>query len=97
MNYTISLSEAEDLAMQSVSYSVDDWIQNMCHERARVAMDDIISKAIQMYIDNGVSVPLSRDEIVKDVFNRGWFLTSKQIEDAQAPTPTLSDPPQQLE
>ena len=40
--YTITLTDEEDKAMQYIAYSVQDWLDNAAHNRARQAMDEII-------------------------------------------------------
>tara|TARA_R100000005_G_C4983123_1_gene192256 strand:+ start:755 stop:1030 length:276 start_codon:yes stop_codon:yes gene_type:complete len=41
IDYTVSFTEAEDKAMQYVSASVFEWIDNAAHNRARIAIDEI--------------------------------------------------------
>jgi hypothetical protein len=42
MNYTITLTAAEDAAMSYAAFSQNDWIQNAVHERARIAIEEIV-------------------------------------------------------
>lgn len=77
-NYTITLTETEDLAMQYTSISVDDWIQNVVHDRARIAVDEIVQIAVQKCLENGVPIPSTKDEIVSLAFDNGWVKTAEQ-------------------
>jgi hypothetical protein len=70
--YNVVFTEAEDMAMKSVTYSVDEWIQNACHNRARQAMDTIISRSINKFLNAGIPIPSSREEIVLAAFENGW-------------------------
>ena len=41
--YTVTYTETEDMAMHYVAVSADEWIQNAAHERARLAIDEIVT------------------------------------------------------
>ena len=41
MDYVITLSETEKLAMEYIAYDVKDWISNVAHHRASVAIDEL--------------------------------------------------------
>ena len=41
--YTIELNDAETKAMEHVALSVQDWAENALTNRARQAMDDILT------------------------------------------------------
>ncbi len=47
MNYTVTLSDAEDKALSYVAYSQQDWIDNAVHERCRIAIDDIVKICVE--------------------------------------------------
>jgi hypothetical protein len=70
--YKIIFTEAEDMAMKSATYSVQDWIDNACHNRARQAMDTIINRSINKFLNAGIPIPSSREEIVLAAFKNGW-------------------------
>lgn len=74
--YTINFTETEDLAMQYIAASVDEWIQNAAHERARVAIDEIVKIAVDKFLDAGQSIPGSREEIVAAAYANGWVTTA---------------------
>lgn len=76
MNYTIALTSSEDAALSYAALSQDDWIQNAVHERCRIAIDEIVKIAMNWYLDNGVQIPATREEIVADAFDRGIVKTA---------------------
>ncbi len=76
MNYTVEYTQTEDLAMQYAAASVDDWIQNVAHERARIAIDEIVKVAVEKFLEAGQSIPGSKDEIVAVAFENGWVKTA---------------------
>lgn len=62
--YTITLSDAEDKALGHVAYSQDAWIQNVVHDRCRVAMEEIIANEVQRLLAAGEPITGSKDDIV---------------------------------
>lgn len=76
--YTINYTETEDMAMQYAALSVDDWIQNAAHERARIAIDEIVQLTVQKCLENNIQIPSSKEEIVALAFEEGWAKTAAQ-------------------
>lgn len=70
--YTVTLTTAENLALSHVAASQQDWIDNAVKERARVAINDIVTLAVTKYLDQSITIPATREEIVQDAFDRGW-------------------------
>jgi hypothetical protein len=77
MNYTITLTETEKLAMEYVAYNPQDWVENAMKERARIAIDDIVKLAVEKYLELSITIPGSKDEIVADAYARNWVQTVK--------------------
>lgn len=78
MNYTITLTNAEDKALSYVALSQDDWIQNAAHERCRIAIDEIVAITVQKCLETGTQIPGSKDEMVELAFAQGWVKTAAQ-------------------
>ena len=88
--YTVTYTDTEDLAMQYIAASVDGWIQNAAHERARIAIDEIVKLAVEKFLEAGQSIPGSREEIVAAAFANGWVKTAAQRnEEALVNSPTV--------
>ena len=64
MNYTITLSAAEDKALGVAALSQDDWIQNAVHERCRIAIEEIVASEVQRLLAAGQSITGSKEDIV---------------------------------
>jgi hypothetical protein len=62
--YTITLSDAEDKALHTVALSAQDWIDNVIHERCRIAIDEIVNVEVQRKLAAGESITGSKDDIV---------------------------------
>jgi hypothetical protein len=62
--YTITLSDAEDKALSTVTFDQNDWIQNVVHERCRIAIEEIVSSEVQRKLASGESITGSKEDIV---------------------------------
>lgn len=62
--YTITLTDAEDKAIHAVAFSAQDWINNVVHERCRIAMDEIVNTEIQRKLAANEPITGSKDDIV---------------------------------
>lgn len=78
ITYTINYTETEDLAMQYVAADVDEWIQNAAHERARIAIEEVVKIAVDKFLEAGQNIPGSREEIVAAAYQNGWIKTATQ-------------------
>lgn len=76
--YNITLTAAEDAALSYAALSQDDWIQNAVHERARVAIDEIVQITVAKCLETNVQIPGSKDEMVTLAFAQGWVKTAAQ-------------------
>lgn len=62
--YTITLSAAEDKALAFVAVSQQDWIDNVVHERCRIAIEQIVADEVKRKLDAGEPITGSKDDIV---------------------------------
>ena len=86
--YTVNYTETENKAMEYAAASVDDWIQNAAHERARIAIDEIVQLAVAKFLEQGLGIPGSKDEIVAAAFANGWVKTAAQRNEEVTTLPT---------
>lgn len=77
-NITIELTETQIKGLESVALSAADWADNVVTERARVAIDDIVTLYTNKALNEGVQIPSTREEIVSDAFARSWVKTIAQ-------------------
>ena len=63
-NYTVTLSDAEDKALHAIALSAQEWIDNVVHERCRLAIEEIVNKEVQRLIAAGQSISGSKEDIV---------------------------------
>lgn len=62
--YTITLSDSEDKALHHVAISAQEWIDNVVHERCRIAIDEIVNSEVQRKLAAGEPIIGSKDDIV---------------------------------
>ena len=78
MEYTVTLTAAEDAALSAVALSQQDWIDNAVHERARLAIEEIVGLVVQKCLESNVAIPGSKDEMVTLAFAQGWVKSAAQ-------------------
>jgi hypothetical protein len=76
MNYTITLSTAEDKAFSYAAFSQQDWIDNAVHERCRIAIDEIAKICVEQCLANNIQIPGSKDAMVDLAFQNGWVISA---------------------
>ncbi len=64
VNYTVTLSDAENKALGYVAFSQQDWIDNAVHERCRIAIEEIVNAEVQRKLAAGESISGSKEDIV---------------------------------
>jgi hypothetical protein len=64
MQFTITLSDAENKALGVVALNQNDWIQNAVHERCRIAIDEIVAAEVQRKLTAGEPITGTKDDIV---------------------------------
>jgi hypothetical protein len=81
MNYTITLTETEKLAMEYIAYDPQEWVDNAFKERARVAIEEIVKLTVEKSIEANQTIPGTKEEIVAAAYSNGWIQTAKYITD----------------
>ena len=76
--YTVTLSEAENLALGYVAASQNNWIQSAVHERCRVATEEIVAICVAKCLENNIQIPGSKDEMVLLSFEKRWIISSEE-------------------
>jgi hypothetical protein len=88
VDITVTLTATENKGLEYVAASVQDWIDNAATNRARIAVDEIVSLYTTRALDEGVAIPATRELIVADAFTREWVKTAAQRNiDAAAEAP----------
>tara|TARA_R110000868_G_scaffold85685_5_gene240879 strand:+ start:778 stop:1050 length:273 start_codon:yes stop_codon:yes gene_type:complete len=84
-NITITITESEIKALEYVAVSPQEWSENAVTERARVATNDIVRLYTERALDEGISIPVTRDAIIMDAYAREWIRTAANINNDPIP------------
>jgi hypothetical protein len=79
-NYTVTLNESELKALDCISLVADpkEFAQNFLTNRARKAIDEIVQLYTTRALDEGITIPATRELIVSDAHTRGWIQTAAE-------------------
>lgn len=64
VQYTITLSDAENKALGYVALSQQEWIDNAVHERCRIAIEEIVAAEVQRKLAAGESITGTKEDLV---------------------------------
>ena len=71
MDYTITITETEKKAMETISVDVDDWITNAAQNRARIAIEEIVALLVAHCNANGIALEVGQDAQVTQAYTLG--------------------------
>ena len=69
------------MLLSYAAFSQQDWIDNAVHERARIAIEEIVKITVEKCLETNTQIPGSKDEMVALAFAQGWV---KSAADRQA-------------
>ena len=79
MDYTVTLTEAENKAMEYIAASPQDWIDNAAHNRARKGIDEICQIYTNYKLDRNEAITaVGKDAMVLAAFSEGVVLSASQ-------------------
>jgi hypothetical protein len=79
MNITIEVTDTEYLALEYAAASPQEWVDNAATARANIAIDEIVKIAVEKYLEAGLQIPLTKEEIVAGAFEHGWVQKAAEI------------------
>lgn len=62
--FTITLSDAEVKALETAAFDAQAWIDNVVHDRCRIAIDEIVNSEVQRKLSAGEPITGSKEDIV---------------------------------
>ena len=63
-NYTITLTNAQQKALEYVSYDPQEWIENAVYNRCRIAIDEIVAIEVERITSQGGELSGTKEDIV---------------------------------
>lgn len=83
MDYTITITETQKKAMETVMVDVDEWITNAATARANIAIKEIVALLVAHCNENSIALEVGQDAQVTQAYTLG--VVSKAI--AKTPDP----------
>ena len=87
MNITITLTAVQEKALAYVALSPQQWAENVVHNRARIAIDEIYDEeVVRMTADPDItSIPADKDSVVLAADIKSAATRQAEAEAADAP------------
>jgi len=80
MDYIVTLTEAEDLALQYVAADPQDWIDNAATNRARIAIDEICNLYVKTKLESNQPITATnKSDMVLAAYEEGLIQTAKEL------------------
>jgi|TARA_A100001015_G_scaffold158634_1_gene176124 Flp pilus assembly protein TadG len=83
MDYTITITETEKKALETIAINIDDWITNATQNRARLAIQEILDLNMAYCNENGITIATGEDAQVTQAYTLG--VVSKATSDDSSP------------
>jgi hypothetical protein len=80
----ITVSDTQTKCLEYIAYSVQDWCDNVIHNRARIAQDEIIAKLVTHCNENSIAIATGVDAQVTQAYTLKVVDTAKNLTDTQA-------------
>lgn len=78
MNLLVSLTDAENAALAHIAVSPEEWVNNIAVDRARIAINEIVSIYTSRALELGIQIPTTKEAIVEDAYARNWIQTAAE-------------------
>jgi|TARA_B100001939_G_scaffold86694_1_gene74237 hypothetical protein len=85
VTFTVTLTDTENKAMEWCAASVQDWVDNALHNRARIASEEIVSINVAHCNANGIAIGVGITAQVEQAYNLG-IVTTAAARNAATPT-----------
>lgn len=74
--YTVTVTDTEDIALQTVCADVSEWINGVASHNAKVAIENIVDKNTKHCNTNGIAIGVGITAQVDQALNLGITTTS---------------------
>jgi len=71
--YNIETTDLEDKLLRLVMTDVQEWADNFLSVRANDSLSNVRKIAVNKYLDEGIQMPITDEELVDDMIARGWI------------------------
>ena len=84
--YTVTVTDTEDKALQTVCADVTEWINHVASHNAEVAINNIVDKNTKHCNTNGIAIGVGITAQVDQALNLG-ITTTSQVSNSTATAP----------
>tara|TARA_B100000965_G_scaffold373097_1_gene363258 strand:- start:49 stop:318 length:270 start_codon:yes stop_codon:yes gene_type:complete len=82
--YTVTVTDSEDIALQTVCADVSEWINGVASHNAKVAIENIVDKNTKHCNANGIAIGVGVTAQVNQALNLG--ITTTSVDNTSAAT-----------
>ena len=92
MDYTITLTTAQQKALEYVAVDVQSWIENAALNRARISIDEICQLYTNYKLENNQAITATnKDDMVLAAYSENLIVTAAQTEAERQNVPGASE------
>tara|TARA_R100000773_G_C4188477_1_gene95288 strand:+ start:595 stop:858 length:264 start_codon:yes stop_codon:yes gene_type:complete len=78
---TVSITSTQQKCLEYSVYSVQDWSENLIHNRARVAQEEIIAKLVAHCNSKNIALATGVEAQITQAYSLGVVDTAKNVSD----------------
>tara|TARA_R100000231_G_C5208070_1_gene129627 strand:- start:45 stop:308 length:264 start_codon:yes stop_codon:yes gene_type:complete len=78
---TVSITSTQQKCLEYCVYSVQDWSENLIHNRARVAQEEIIAKLVAHCNSKNIALATGVEAQITQAYSLGVVDTAKNVSD----------------
>ena len=78
-SYTITLTDTEVKALEYTVEEIQDWIENLAKNRARISKNEIIALNTEHCNANKIAIAVGEDAQIVQAYELGVVKTGKQV------------------
>ena len=80
-SYTITLTDTEVKSLEYKVEEIQDWIENLAKNRARISKNEFIALNTEHCNANSIAIAVGEDAQVEQAYTLGLVKTAAQIQD----------------
>lgn len=80
MDYTVTLTNAENIAMEYIAADVNEWINNAAKVRANIAITDIQTILLDHCNENEIALAVGKDAQVQQAYDLGLLTVTGSLQ-----------------
>ena len=81
MDYTITVTDTEKKGLEYIANDVDEWITNAAQNRARIAVEEIITLLVAHCNANDIQLAVGQDAQVTQAYSLGVVKKLSEVEE----------------